>query len=59
MFRGRGVGHNEVFVEQAIKLLTIVLSIYKFSEGEFRGCAQITYSCMFNFFSMWNLIHMS
>ena len=30
---------NRGDVEQAIKLLTIVLSIYEFSVGEFPGCA--------------------
>ena len=31
-----------VIVEQAIKLLRIVLSIYDFSVGEFPGCDRIT-----------------
>ena len=33
---------SSAFVEQAIKLLTIVLSIYEFAVGEFPGCALIT-----------------
>ena len=34
-------------VEQAIKLLTIVLSIYEFDVGEFPDRARSAYSCMF------------
>ena len=33
------------YVEQAIKLLTIVLSIYEFDVGELPGRDRITYSC--------------
>ena len=35
------VGITTTYVEQAIKLLTIVLSIYEFAVGELPGHAQI------------------
>ena len=46
-------------VEQAIKLLTIVLSIYELAVAEFPGRGRSAYSCMFKFSATQNLILMS
>ena len=53
--------HNllKTSVEQEIKLLTIVLSVYEFAVGEFPGRDRSAYSCMFKCSATWKLIQMS